>query len=119
MVKLREDREMHVALLEKENESDESAVCEVFSFDNLRIAWMIMMSFTQWINIILTPIVLLWPDLFPHPDIMLWIVEILFMLDMIRKSMVAKPKSFAKDTYDIFVEYAKSNMILDLMATMP
>ena len=77
------------------------------------------MSFVQWISIITTPLVLLWPDLFPHPSITLWTVELFFMLDMIRKCMVAKPKSFAQDTYDIFVEYAKSNMILDLMATMP
>ena len=50
---------------------------------------------------------------------MLWLNELAFALDIVRKMVVRKPKSFAVDSYDIFVEYMTTNMPYDLAASIP
>lgn len=57
--------------------------------------------------------------LWPHPSASLWLCESIFFLDILRKCVVKKPKSSANDSYDIFVEYMRSNLILDLIPLIP
>ena len=77
------------------------------------------MSIVHWLNLIATPLVMLWPELFPSPSISLWLIEVFFFLNIIVKCITKKPHSMASDNYDIFVEYLKTNFILDLISTVP
>ena len=52
--------------------------------------WLIFMSIIHWLNMIVTPFVMLWPDLFPPPDYFLWSLEVCFILDICRKSVIKK-----------------------------
>lgn len=78
-----------------------------------------IMSFWHNFNLYSTPILLLWPGTLPRTSILLWLNELAFALDIVRKMVVKKPKSFAMDNYDIFVEYLTSNMAYDLIASVP
>lgn len=77
------------------------------------------MSVFHWINLLLTPMVMLWPELWPSPSYSLWLCEIMFLLDILRKCLLKKQKSQAADSYDIFVEYVRSNLIIDLIPLLP
>lgn len=89
-------------------------------FKGTIMLWLYFMSCLHWANLITTPIIMIWPQLFPSPDYMLWFLEVCFMFDMVRKSLVRthKPDS-DEDFYDIFIDYLRSTMILDLIATVP
>ena len=75
------------------------------TFEKARLIWLISMSFIHWFNLIVTPFVMLWPQNWPQTMTVLWLVEICFLFDIIRKCVVRKPKSYATDFYDIFIEY--------------
>ena len=87
--------------------------------NKILLVWINIMCWVHWINFLAIPITMLWPYLFPSPSKTLWMIEFAFLLDIVRKCVDKKPKSLAVDNYDIFVEYLKSNLILDLFATMP
>ena len=89
------------------------------TFSNINFIWKVLMSNMHWLNLITTPIVMLWPELFPSPSYTLWLIETFFLIDIVRKGFTKKPKSTASDNYEIFVEYIRSNLILDLVATIP
>ena len=46
-------------------------------------------------------------------------IEICFVIDAVRKCFHKKPKSKAIDVYEVFVEYVKSNLIIDLISLVP
>ena len=77
------------------------------------------MSCVHWLNLVHVPLVMLWNDLFPSPSYLLWSIELFFLLDMIRKCFDRKPRSMASDTYEIFVEYLRSEFPVDLIALVP
>jgi len=53
------------------------------------------MSFVHWFNLLSTPIVMLWPELFPAPSKALWLNELFFLIDIVTKCFTKKPKSVA------------------------
>ena len=77
------------------------------------------MSFWNWFNMVTTPFIMLYPELWPRESYILWLQEICFFLDIVRKCFVAKEGSITTDSYDIFVEYLQSSMIFDLISTVP
>lgn len=77
------------------------------------------MCVVHWFNLLTIPIIMLWPEIFPPPNIPLWINELAFLLDIIRKAFTKKQKSIALDSYEIFVEYLTSNFIIDLISSVP
>lgn len=77
------------------------------------------MSFAHWYNLLTVPALMLWPELFPPPDKSLWLLELFFAMDMVVSCIKKKKKSFAVDSYDIFVEYLRSNFILDVIVIVP
>ena len=93
---------------------DEFQIFEIIIF-----LWLNIMSFFHWANLLAVPITMLWPHLFPSPSFFLWVIEFAFILDIVRKCFTKKPKSLAVDSYDIFVEYIKSNLIIDLFSSVP
>ena len=60
------------------------------------------MSVIHWLNIILTPLVMIWPDLFPAPSILLWLVELSFILEICSKLVVPKRDEDSHDFCDVF-----------------
>ena len=90
-------------------------ICFCLSFQYTLVIWLTFMSFVHWFNLLVTPIVMLWPELWPSPSYSLWLCELMFLLDVLRKCFVRKPKSLAIDSYDIFVEYLRSSLIIDLI----
>lgn len=88
-------------------------------FEIIIFLWLNIMSFVHWVNLLAVPITMLWPHLFPSPSYSLWMIELAFILDIVRKGFTKKPKSLAVDNYDIFVEYIKSNLIIDLFSSVP
>ena len=70
-------------------------------------------------NLLTTPIVMLWPELWPQPNLPLWCIEIIFLMDVLRKCVIKKQGSFAEDSYDIFVEYFGSNFLIDIIPLVP
>ena len=77
------------------------------------------MSIIHWLNLLSTPIALLWSNIFVEPNYYMWTIEISFLIDIIRKCFIKKPKSVATDVYEVFVEYAQSNLVLDLISVLP
>ena len=77
------------------------------------------MSVVQWANLLTTPIAMLKPELFPPPSYTFWTIELFFLVDILRKCTTPKPKSMADDVFDIFIEYAQSNLIIDLFSIVP
>ena len=77
------------------------------------------MSFVLGFNLLVTPITMLWPELFPSPSYSLWLIEASFLVSIVFKAFSKKPKSTATDTYEVFVEYLKSNFVLDIASTIP
>ena len=77
------------------------------------------MSVIHWLNMLSTPIALIWSNIFVSPNYFLWVIEISFLIDILRKFFIKKPKSVATDVYEVFVEYAQSNLILDLISSLP
>lgn len=49
----------------------------------------------------------------------LWFIETVFLLDILRKCFTRKAGSLATDSYDIFVEYLRGDLILDLISLIP
>ena len=77
------------------------------------------MSIVQWMNLLTTPIAMLKPELFPPPGYIFWSIELFFLCDILRKCTTPKPKSITDDIFDIFIEYAQTNLILDLLSIVP
>ena len=65
------------------------------SFTEILFTWKVLMSFVLWVNLLVAPIRMLWPELFPEPSLFLWIIEILYLLNMIVKALSKKPGSTA------------------------
>lgn len=103
---------------EGDGEEDPSICCNI-KFSHIRLLWIILMSFVHWLNLLTTPVVMLWPEIFPSPSVVLWSIEIMFLIDIFRKCIDKKPKSSAEDAYEIFVEYLRSNMPIDIIALIP
>ena len=81
--------------------------------------WLCYMSVIHWLNMLSTPIALLWTNIFVSPNYFLWTIEVSFMIDILRKFFIKKPKSIATDVYEVFVEYAQSTLIIDLISVLP
>lgn len=94
-------------------------MCGFCRFADILFMWKILMSFLLWANLLMTPIVMLWPELFPSPSYSLWLIELAYVLNIIVKSISKKPGSTANDTYEFFVEYVKSNFVVDVISTIP
>lgn len=106
-------------LMEDEEFEQVNKLCGFITWASFIFVWRLLMSFVHWFNLISTPLLLLWPELFLSPSYSLWLNEFCFLLNMVTKCFTKKPKSAATDNYDIFVDYFKSNFILDLIATVP
>ena len=106
-------------LMEDDEHEKESIICFCIPWKDFILVWKCFMSNVHWFNLISTPLVMLWPELFPLPSISLWLSEFFFLMNIIIKCFTKKPHSMASDNYDIFVEYLKTNFILDLISTVP
>ena len=104
--------------VEEDNEDDEELFCRVKK-DTIWFVWFNLMCFVHWLNLLLIPITWHWPELFPSPSKVLWLIELAFLINMVSKGLIKKSRSSAVDSYDIFVEYLKSNFIFDLISTIP
>ena len=106
-------------LMEDEEVEQESFFCFCILWKDFILVWKCYMSWVHWFNLISTPLLLLWPELFPSPSISLWLNEFFFLLNIIVKCFTKKPGSMASDNYDIFVEYLTTNFIFDLISSVP
>ena len=113
---LREDHSPH-AMMQDDGEEEESE--HWCNKENTIVMWQIVMSFLHWLNLLITPIVMLWPELFPSPSALLWLIEVFFIINILLKCGIRKPKSYAIDNYDIFVEYLQSTLPIDVISTLP
>ena len=117
-----EEEELNEKALIFEEEKDEDnadVLCVGMTLNDFVTLWMCFMSIIHWLNMLSTPIAMLWPDTFPEPNYLMWSIEFCFFIDVLRKCIHKKPKSKAIDVYEVFVEYAKSNLILDLISLLP
>ena len=86
--------------------------------------WKCILSISLWFNLVSTPLIILWPEISDNSEsktmyYLLWLNELLFLLDMIRKFFDPPKGSRATDVYEIAVNYMKSTLILDASATVP
>ena len=81
--------------------------------------WKCFMSIFHWANLLTTPIAMLKPEMFPPPGYLFWSIELFFLFDMLRKCTTPRGKTNTDDIYDIFMEYAHTIMILDLLSIVP
>ena len=79
--------------------------------------WLCYMSVIHWLNILSTPVAFF--NVFVLPSSFFWFIEFSFVIDVLRKCFIKKPKSVASDVLEVFVEYVQSNMILDLVSVLP
>lgn len=106
-------------LIEDDEIEHTNKLCGIIAWSDFIYVWKCFMSFVHWFNLISTPLVLLWNELFPSPSYSLWLNEFCYILNMITKCFTKKPKSTATDNYDIFVDYIKSDFIFDLISSVP
>ena len=103
---------------------DDDHTCKEKLIVSVKQFWYNFMSFWLWFNMVTTPFVLLWPDLSLETEdynmwLVLWINELCWFLDMIRKFFDKPPRSLANDTYEVAVAYIKSDLIKDVLALLP
>ena len=105
------------AEIKDENQAD--VLCFGMTSEDFMTLWLCFMSIIHWLNMLSTPVALLWPDTFAQLNYFMWTIEFCFLFDIFRKCFHKKPRSKAIDVYEIFVEYVKSNLILDLISLLP
>lgn len=90
-----------------------------------RTTFLIIMSVSLWFNLVSSPLIILWPEITDQEKegktfyYLLWLNELLFLLDIIRKFFDAPKRGRALDVYENAINYAKSTLILDVMSTLP
>lgn len=83
--------------------------------------WYNVVCIFCWINAVSSPFIILWPELNDNKTMinLLWLNELIWVLDILRKFIDKPKKSVATDTYEIGVAYIKSDFIFDFIATFP
>lgn len=83
--------------------------------------WYNIVCIFCWINAITSPFIILWPELNENNNLinLLWLNELIWILDILRKFVVKPKKSIANDVYEIATAYIKSDFIFDVVATLP
>ena len=86
--------------------------------------WYSFISFWLWFNMITTPFIILWPELGSEElnknlYYVLWLNELVWLLDIVRKIFDKPKKSRATDLYENAMAYFKSTLILDVISLMP
>ena len=83
--------------------------------------WHSFVSIWLWFTLITSPFICLYDDFGDSPTMfyMLWFNELVWILDMLRKFFDKPKKSRARDVYEVAVEYIKSTLILDVIASLP
>ena len=71
-----------------------------------------------------TPLILLWPTLSLYEEnknllLGLWMNEIVWLLEMIRKFFDKQENSRAHDSWEVALEYIRTTFLPDLVATFP
>ena len=89
-----------------------------------KTCWLVLLSVFLWFNLISAPLIILWPEITDQTEsktlyYTLWLNETCFLLDMIRKFFDPPKGSRTNDSYEIAVNYIKSTLILDLLASLP
>ena len=77
-----------------------------------------------WFNMVTTPLILLWPNLSLYEEnknllLGLWMNEIVWLLEMIRKFFDKQENSRAHDSWEVALEYIRTTFLPDLVATFP
>lgn len=86
--------------------------------------WYSCISFWLWFNMISSPFIILWPELGSEQEnknlyYILWLNELVWLLDIVRKIFDKPKKSRANDIYENAMAYFKSTLILDIISTLP
>ena len=90
----------------------------------VKTLWYCILSISLWFNLVSTPLILIWPDITDQGDsktlyYLLWLNELIFLLDIIRKFFDPPKGSRVTDVYEVAVNYMKTILILDAAATLP
>ena len=88
--------------------------------------WRFNMTFWLWFNMLHIPFVMVWPDLSieeEHKGIWFsfWINEFVWLANIVVQCVQKEEKRgvILSDQYDIAVNYIRSTLILDLLASLP
>lgn len=90
----------------------------------VKTGWLVILSTMLWFNLATAPLIMLWPEITETSEgkgffYALWFNETIFLLDIIRQFFDPPKGSQLKDVYEVFVSYVKSNLILDVVSTLP
>ena len=90
----------------------------------IKTIWHILGSLFLWFNLISSPFLILWPELNDEKNhrnlyYLLWLNELYWVLDIVRKMFDPPSKSQMTDVYEVAINYIKSTLILDVTATLP
>ena len=87
----------------------------------IKTSWYCAISVFIWFNMVTSPLLILWPELNDEGTMknLLWLNELAFALDILRKFIDKPKKSRAVDTYEIAIAYIKSTFVFDVIATLP
>ena len=91
------------------HEEEESKVLEK--------VWLCIMSLSQWFTVISTPAIMTFPDLNQPLFFYLWLNELTWIIDIIRKLICTTRPGM--DAYAVAVRYIKTTLIFDVLATLP
>lgn len=86
-------------------------------FRVIEIMWITCISLSLWFNLLTTPAIMIFPSLKTDLSYLLWLNETFWILDIAHKALMIRVPG--KDPYDVAVDYIKSTLILDLIATFP
>ena len=75
------------------------------------------MSLMLWFTLLTTPAIMLFPEINQQLQAYLWINEVFWMVDMIRKLFFRHVPN--EDRYTTTAKYLKSTFVLDFFANMP
>lgn len=93
-------------------------------FRKIKIIWHCIMSFWLWFNLVTSGFILLWPELSSKEEHLylyytLWLNELFWLLDMVRKFFDKPKKSRTEDIYENAILYIKTTLILDVASSLP
>jgi hypothetical protein len=85
--------------------------------------WSTAISLALWFNLVTSPFVILYPEIAEEKNknfyYSLWLNELMWLLDIVRKFFDKPKKSRAKDSYENAIHYIKTTLILDVAALLP
>lgn len=97
--------------------SEEKIRTSKFKENIIETPWFLILSVSLWVNLITTPLLMLWPHYNEDWLTLLWLNEAIWLLEIARRLLFSAKDD--EDSYEVALNYIRSSLLLDVIATLP